>query len=83
MAALSRFDGVCAKAVELASDANTSASTAAYAACFAGEIACVWTSNVDRNEECRNSSCITLNSVPTLRSRVENVCRYVCQPNRF
>ena len=41
MAALSRFDGVCAKAVELASDANTSASTTACAACFGGEIACV------------------------------------------
>jgi hypothetical protein len=41
------------------------------------------TSNVDRNEECRNNSCITLNSVPTLRSRVEYVCRKVCHPNRF
>ncbi|MGA2889209.1 MAG: hypothetical protein ABSE51_14250 [Terracidiphilus sp.] len=28
-------------------------------------------SRVDRNEECRNSSCITLNSVQTLLGRVE------------
>jgi hypothetical protein len=35
------------------------------------------------NEECRNNSCITLNSVPTLRSRVEYVCRNVCHPNCF
>jgi hypothetical protein len=52
------------------SEEKTNASTAACAACFAGEIAWVYTSRVDRNEECRRSSCITLNSAPTLRNRV-------------
>ena len=63
--------------MQFVSDANTRSSTAACAACFAGEIACVYTSNVERSEECRSSSCITLNSVPTLRRRVEYVCRNV------
>jgi hypothetical protein len=38
--------------VELVSEEKTNASTAACAACFAGEIAWVYTSRVDRNEEC-------------------------------
>jgi len=45
--------------------------TAACASCFDGVIACVYTSRVDRREECRSNSCITLNSVPTLLSKVE------------
>jgi hypothetical protein len=52
---------------------NTKDKTAAWAACFAGVIAWVYTSKVDRRVECRNSSCITLNSVPTLLSSVEYV----------
>ena len=34
---------------------------------------------MDRREECRNSSCITLNSVPTLLSSVEYVWRLCTQ----
>ncbi len=60
-----------AGAVEFVPEVNTRASTAAWAACFAGVIAWVYASRVDRSVECRSSSCITLNSVPTLRSRVE------------
>ena len=37
---------------------------------------------MDRNEECRNSSCITFRSVPTLRNRLE-YCLNVCHPIRF
>ena|SRR5579863_1375843 len=62
---------------------KTSDMTAAWAACFAGVIAWVKTSSVDRSEECRKSSCITLNSVPTFLKRVEYVCRKVCHPNFF
>jgi hypothetical protein len=40
-ARLSRFDRVYATAMELVSEAKTSASTAACAASFAGEIACL------------------------------------------
>src|SRR6266550_641329 len=40
-------------------------------------------SNVDRIEECRISSCITLNSVPTLLKRVAQVRRKVCHPMGF
>jgi hypothetical protein len=40
-AQLSQFDSVCETAVGFVSEAKTSASTAACAACFAGEIACV------------------------------------------
>jgi len=40
-------------------------------------------SNVERKDKWRNSSCITLNSVPTLRSNVEYVCRKVCHPIRL
>src|SRR6266536_6430073 len=47
---------VCLEATAFVSEEKTSASTAACAAWFAGEIACVYTFNVDRNEECRNSS---------------------------
>jgi hypothetical protein len=36
-------------------------------------IAWVYTSKVDRRVECRKSSCMTLNSVPTLLKSVEYV----------
>jgi hypothetical protein len=62
---------------------KTSDITAACAACFAEVTACVYTSNVDRKVECLNSSCMTLNSVPTLLKSVEYVCRKVCHPNGF
>jgi len=58
------------------SDANTRSSTAACAACFAGEIACVQTSNVERNEECR-SSCN-----PVTASRAESGSGYCCHKIR-
>ena len=59
--------------VAFASHENTHDKTAACSACLAGVTAWVYTSNVDRRVECRNSSCITLNSVPTLLSSVEYV----------
>src|SRR5882724_2125513 len=57
--------------------------TAAWAARFAGMIACVKVSSVHLTEECRSSSCITLLSAPTDLSIVEYVCRNVCHPTRF
>ncbi len=56
---------------ESALRANTNDMTAACAAYLAGVIACVYISKVDLNDECRNNSCITLNSVPTLLRRVK------------
>jgi hypothetical protein len=44
-----------------------------WLACLAGVIAWVYTSKVDGRVECRKSSCMTLNSVPTLLKTVEYV----------
>ena len=52
--------------------------TADCPSCSAGVIAWVNTSRVDCMVECQRGSCITLNSVPTLLSSVEYVCRNVC-----
>jgi hypothetical protein len=60
-----------------------SESTAACAARFAGPTACVYTSSVERREECLINSCMTLNSTPRLLRSVQYAWRNVCHPMRF